>query len=334
MQARDPRLSIVLSTLGNYEVLRRVLDGYDLQDAEPGSFEMIVVADRADPEPERVDAAIGERSYPVRRITGRIPGLSANRNTGWREARAPIVLITDNDTIPVPSLVSEHLEWHRRHPEEEVAVAGHVRWARELQMTAFMAWLDSGPQFDFQSIRGIEAGWAHLYGANSSIKRGFIERVGDWDEVRLPYLYDDLDWAYRASKHGLRVLYNRKAVVDHLRFDADLEFWKQKMQRLAKTERDFVRIHPEIPAHFHYMFSKAARIPVAKGRFARLAHRVPRRVPLLGKLVWGSAEVYFPQQLAPYFLAAWEELEREEADQPAEAPLRASSAGSDPSGPK
>lgn len=316
MQGRGPQLSVILSTLGNYDVLRRVLDGYDLQDAEPGSFEMVVVADKADPEPERVDQAIGERSYPVRHITGRMPGLSANRNTGWREARAPLILITDNDTIPVPALVSEHLEWHRRHPEEEVAVVGHVRWAPELKMTAFMAWLDHGPQFDFHSIRGTEAGWAHLYGANSSIKRSFIERVGDWDEERLPYLYDDLDWSYRASKHGLRVLYNRRAIVDHLRYDADLEFWKQKMQRLAKTERDFSRIHPEIPAHFHYMFSKAARLPRAEGRFARFAHRVPPGAPLLGRLVWGSADVYFPQQLAPYFLEAWEQLEREEEGSP------------------
>ncbi len=313
MQGRDPQLSVILSTLGNYDVLRRVLDGYDLQDTEPGTFEMIVVADKADPEPERVDQAIGDRSYPVRRITGRMPGLSANRNTGWRQARAPLILITDNDTIPVPRLVSEHLAWHRRHPEEEVVVAGHVRWAPELKTTAFMTWLDHGPQFDFHSIRGIEAGWAQVYGANSSIKRAFIERVGDWDEVRLPYLYDDLDWGYRAREHGLRVLYNRDAIVDHVRYDANVEWWKTKMPRLAKAEWSFTQIHPELPPHFHYMFSTAAALPPAKGRLGHLAHLVPRWAPLLGPLVWKSADIHFPQQLAPYFLEAWEELDREAA---------------------
>ena len=59
----------------------------------------------------------------MRRITGGRPGLSANRNAGVRDARAPLVLFTDNDTIPVPQLVSEHLAWHRSHPAPEVARA-------------------------------------------------------------------------------------------------------------------------------------------------------------------------------------------------------------------
>lgn len=302
-----PRLSIVLSTLGNYEVLARVLDGYARQTAEPGAFEMIVVADQADPEPESVDAAIGERPYPVRRITGRMPGLSANRNTGWREARAPIVLITDNDTIPVPGLVEEHLAWHARQPAEEVAVVGHVRWATELKKTAFMKWLDQGMQFDFGTVDGDRGSWGHLYGANSSIKRSFIERVGDWDEVRLPYLYDDLDWAYRAKEHGLQVRYARDAVVDHLRHDANLEFWKQKMARLAQTERKFTEIHPELDPWFFRMFSFAARQPRPRGRGARMAEYVPGWVPWLGPKVWGAADLWWKQQLAPYFLEAWEE---------------------------
>ena len=39
-----PRLSVVLSTLGNHEGLRRVLDGYDAQDAPEGSFEVLARA--------------------------------------------------------------------------------------------------------------------------------------------------------------------------------------------------------------------------------------------------------------------------------------------------
>ncbi len=196
-------------------MLRRVLDGYSNQTAEPDRFEVIVVMDCADLNPAAVDDAIGTRPYRVRRLTGHRPGLSANRNTGWRAAEAPIVLFTDNDTIPVPELVAEHLAWHREHPEPEFAVVGHVRWAPELKVTPFMQWLDHGVQFEYGSITGKEASWSHLYGANASLKKDLIECVGDFDEERLPYLYDDLDWAYRARGHGMRVLYNRRAIVDH-----------------------------------------------------------------------------------------------------------------------
>jgi GT2 family glycosyltransferase len=333
--AERPELSVVLSTLGNYEVLRRVLDGYSAQDAPPGSFEMIVVSDHADPDPEAVDEAIGTRPYPVRRLTGHRPGLSANRNTGWRAARAPLVLFTDNDTIPVASVVREHLAWHRRHPAPEIAVVGHVRWARELRLTPFMRWLDHGIQFDFPSIEGIEASWSQLYGANSSLKREFVELVGDWDEERLPYLYEDIDWAYRARGRGLRVLYNRRAVVDHLRHDATLDFWKEKVRRLAPIEQDFVRIHPELRPYFFELFSHAHRQPPVRGRGERLARFVPRWVPWLGPRVWRATDLAYRQALAPHFLAAWEEARAARgAPQPEVSDRVESSAGSSPGGPK
>jgi GT2 family glycosyltransferase len=302
-----PDLSVVISTLGNYDVLRRVLDGYSRQDAPAGSFEVLVVVDHADQDPDAVRAAIGERSYATRMLRGERPGLSANRNAGWRAAGSPLVLFTDNDTIPVRRFVSEHLAWHRDHPADEVAVAGHVRWARELNVTPFMRWLDRGIQFNYSSIEGIEAGWAALYGANTSLKREFVARVGGFDEERFPYLYDDLDFAWRAREHGLRVLYNRRAVVDHVRPGMTLDFWKQKVRRLAAAERQFTRVHPDFRPWFHGKFSNAAARPPARGRGVRLARFVPPGVPWLGPLVWTSADIYFRQALAPHFLEAWEE---------------------------
>lgn len=130
------------------------------------------------------------------------------------------------------------------------------------------------------------------------------------------------------------MLYNRRAIVDHVRYDANVEWWNTKMARLAKAEWSFTQIHPELPPHFDYMFSKAARLPPARGRLVQFAHRVPRKLPVLGELVWKSADVYFPQQLAPHFLEAWEELEREGGGQSDRSELPAGTAGSEPSGPK
>ena len=53
------RLSVVISTLGNYAVLRRVLDGYSRQSVPPDEFEVIVVADHTDPDPDAITRAIG-----------------------------------------------------------------------------------------------------------------------------------------------------------------------------------------------------------------------------------------------------------------------------------
>src|SRR5215208_1358528 len=331
-----PELSVVISTLGMYDALGRVLHGYSRQNADARAFDVVVVVDQADPSPEKVDELLGERRYPVRRITGDRPGLSANRNAGVRAAAAPLVLFTDNDTIPTPGLISEHLAWHRENPAEEVAVLGHVRWAPELSVTPFMYWLDHGVQFDYPNIRGVDAGWGRFYGANVSVKRGLVERVGGFDQERLPYGYEDLDFAYRASKLGLRVLYNRLAVVDHLR-PMTLEFWKRRARRIAAAEHRFVELHPEIAPYYRRMFSHATSRPPARGRGARLIRFVPRWFPVLGPRAWNSADLYFRQAIAPEFLDAWDQAERDGAEGPAqpdvserEAP--SSSGGSSPGG--
>jgi len=300
-----PELSVVLSTLGNHQLLGRVLDGYEVQDADPGSFEVLVVADRAEPDPAAVRAAVGERPYPVRMLTGSVPGLSANRNTGWRTAGAPVVLFTDNDTIPDQHLVSEHLAWHRQHPAVEVAVVGLVRWARGIKVTPFMRWLERGVQFDYHSIPGTAASWAHLYGANSSIKVAMLERVNGYDEARFPYGYEDLDWGYRARDHGLRVLLNRRAVVAHWR-EMTVADWQARAPRLAVSEWRFCRLHPDVPPWFHRLFSEAAALPDGGRRSAALARLVPPRTPWLGPFVWARAGLHWRQQIAPYFLDAWD----------------------------
>ena len=309
----EPRLSVVLSTIGMHSVLRRVLDGYDRQNLPPEEFELVLAVDAAEPDPAAVEEAVGERAFPVRWTRGARPGLSANRNAGRRAARAPIVLFTDNDTVPRPDLVAEHLDWHRSNADDEVAVLGLVRWAPEVEVTTFMRWLDRGIQFDYPNIRGTEAGWGRFYGANVSVKRAFAERVGDFDEERLPYGYEDLDWSYRASRVGLRVLFNRRAVVDHHR-EMTLEFWKRRAARVAVSEREFVRLHPELDAWFHRLFSEAQRQPPASGRGLRLARWIPPWVPLLGSRVWHSVDLSFRQALAPHFLSAWEEQSSEGPD--------------------
>lgn len=302
--ATRPEIGIVIPTLGRAEKLRRVLDRLDRQTEPAGSFELVVAVDAKEPDPTEVDRAVGGRSYPARRISAPKPGASAARNAGWRAVEARVVLFVDDDVMPEERLVAEHLEWHRRHPEDEVGVLGHVRWADELRVTPFMRWLEHGIQFDYPSIEGTEAGWGRFYTANVSVKRVMLERAGGFEEDALPFGYEDLDLALRMSEHGFRLLYNRAAVAEHLH-EMDLEFWKRRVARIAISERQFVKMHPEVRPYFHDMFSAAAAEKPAKGRGERLARFVPRWVPVVGERAWWSADAVYRQALAGPFLEAW-----------------------------
>jgi glycosyltransferase involved in cell wall biosynthesis len=306
------QITIVIPTLGRAARLRRVLDHLERQTVPMEAFEVVVVADAKETALAELDAIVDSRRYAASRHQATKPGASAARNVGWRAARAPLVLFVDDDILPEPPLVAEHLEWHDRHPEETVGVLGHVRWADELRVTPFMRWLEHGIQFDYPNIQGTDAGWARFYTANASVKKTMLERVGGFEEEALPFGYEDLDLALRMHAHGFGLLYNRAAVAEHVH-PMDLEFWKRRVRRIAVAERQFVAIHPDLRPYFYELFSSAADATPARGLGARLAGFVPRSLPVLGPRVWSSADAVYRQALAEPFLDSWRTAETQEA---------------------
>jgi GT2 family glycosyltransferase len=297
-------LAVLIPTLGRPTSLARVLDRLDRQTLPADNFEVIVVADAQERDLAAIDSAVSARRYATRRLQARAAGASAARNTAWRAAQTPLILFIDDDVLPSPQLLAEHLSWHHRHPSPNVGVLGQVRWADEVSVTPFMRWLENGIQFDYPNIDGIDAGWGRFYTANASVKRAAVERVGGFNEVDLPFGYEDLDLALRMRDDGFVLLYNRDAVAEHLHV-MDLEYWKRRMARIAISERKFCEMHPEVPPYFFDMFSAAAAAPRAHGRGERLARFISPRVPWLGSRVWRSADSVYRQALAEPFLTAW-----------------------------
>lgn len=305
MNQAQPRISVVIPTIGRLVTLRRVLGHLDTQTVPHEKFEVIVAADARTERVGDLDRLLEGRSYQARRVQGELAGASGARNAGWRAARAPLLLFIDDDILPEPTLIGEHLLWHGRHQARAVGVLGHVRWARELKVTPFMRWLEHGIQFNYPSIKGEETVWGNFYTANASVKRELVELAGGFDDVRLPYGYEDLDLALRMHElDGFRLLYNPAARAEHVHA-MDLEFWKRRVTRIATAERWFVEMHPDIPAYFHDLFSAAAAQPPMSEQAERLARWVPRRFPFLGPRVWWRADLFYRQALARPFLEAW-----------------------------
>src|SRR3954447_20402521 len=250
------RLAIVIPTLQRHAKLSHVLDRLT---GQAGDFEAIVVTDATEPDPGGIDAR--DRGYPLRVLRAERAGASAARNVGWRATAAPLVLFIGDDMLPAPDLVAEHLAWHAREPAPEVAVLGHVRWARGLRVTSFMRWIEHGMQFDYPSIDGVAAGWGRFYTANASVKRELLEAAGGFDED-LPIMYEDLDLARRLHSRGLRLLYNRHAVVEH-DHPATVEGWRERMKIVAAAERRFTEKHPDVDPYFLHRFEHLATLPRA-----------------------------------------------------------------------
>jgi GT2 family glycosyltransferase len=288
-----------MPTMRRRAELAQALAALERQTLPRADYELILaedaLADEHGPHPEGRDVTI---------VRGAVPGASAARNAGWRAARAPVVLFVDDDIRAPSDLAQRHLAAHA-HAN---AVLGHVRWAPELKVTPFMHWVDRGVQFDWRTIRGEGPHWWHFYTANASVARALLERVGGFDEIELPFLYEDLDLARRMADHGMTLIYEPRAVADHL-VAVTPESFEARLPRLAASELAFTRRWPEADAYFHDLFASYVRGAPASGRGTRLIRFVPRRVPKLGHYVWHSADAYYCQRLGPVFLAEWERLE-------------------------
>lgn len=298
----NPELSVVIPTLGRGEKLDRALEHLAAQEGE-FDFEVIVVLDAA---AEQADAGRAPKRGDVRLERAPRPGASAARNHGWRSAKAPLILFIDDDVLAAPGLVGQHLEWHRKHPDDTVGVLGHLRWADGIKVTPFMRWLENGIQFDYPRIEGTEAGWGRFYTANASVKKSILEKVAGFDEAGFPFGYEDLDLALRMHRHGFQLLYNREAEAEHLH-EMSLDFWKERIKRIARAERTFVERHPEQRPYFHDLLQAHILERPPRGWTARLAPVVLPSVPLLGPRVWASVDAVVRHELAPHFMKAWDE---------------------------
>jgi GT2 family glycosyltransferase len=148
-----------------------------------------------------------------------------------------------------------------------------------------------------------------------------LERVGGFDDVRFPFLYEDIDLGYRLADDGFQLLYNRRADAEHLH-PTTVKDWQGRLAATAASERAWVALHPELEPYFHDRLADAAGRTQLRGRATALLRWTPRWLPWLGDKVWANATIYYRQQLAPAFLEAWAAQDRENPS------------GSPPAGPK
>ncbi len=296
-----PALSVVIPTYRRAAVLRRALD--HLEGQADDRIEVLVVDD-PDDDGAAVARAVGagERPFATTLLHRPAPGVAAARNAGWRTARGALILFLGDDILADAGLVDAHLAAHGRHPATQDAILGHVRWAAELRVTAFMRFLEEGAQFDYAHMRAGEAGWGRLYASNVSFKRELLAAVDGFDEA-FEFGYEDLELGRRLHDRGLRLLYEPGIGAAHLH-PTTLAAWERRMAAAAPAEQAMVAKHPDVAPYFHDALADW-RGRRTSARAAQLADLVPAGVPLVGPRVHAAARAHWKATLANAFFAGW-----------------------------
>ena len=247
--ARDngPKISVVLTTYNRPELLEKVLTGFAKQTVPKEDFEVIIVDDGSDPPAQDVVKKFNS-AININYLRQENSGLAVARNNGIRAAKGWIVLFSDDDDVPSPQLIAEHLRSHRENPDERVAVLGHLDWQPDLKVTPLMHYVTriGGEYFCYNRLEGgkFYDSWK-WWGGLVSVKLSLLKSVdGPFDE-RLRFGYEDTELVCRLMPKGVRILYNADA-KSFILSQIDFEGFCRRRYMQGQALYRVAHTHPEI----------------------------------------------------------------------------------------
>src|SRR5258708_7250786 len=163
-----PVVSVVTPTYNRRASLDRLLSGLRVQTFPADRFELVVVDDGS------TDGTVPYLRSLDMPFSGRVfeqahAGPAEARNLGVAQARGRIVLFLDDDVLPVPSLIEDHVTTHGE--ATDLVVIGPMSPPRGWRRPAWIRWDEETLQQQYRAL--LEGQWVctprQFYTANASV---------------------------------------------------------------------------------------------------------------------------------------------------------------------
>jgi len=150
-------------------------------------------------------------------------GPGPTRNRLLERAKAPVVLLLNDDVVPSRDLLEAHLRAHAELEPRQAMVLGAAPWKVYAPDRMFDRLIrETSMVFFYDQMVGERAanpihdwGFRHAWTLNLSFAAASAQRVGGFNESLKCACFEDLEFAWRMSKLGMPVLYRPGAVVTH-----------------------------------------------------------------------------------------------------------------------
>jgi glycosyltransferase involved in cell wall biosynthesis len=229
-------VTIVVPTFNRRARLQRVLSALEQQAIDRSRFEVVVVDDGSSD--GTADWLRGQKfGFALRVIEQANQGPAAARNAGVANAQGQLVLFLDDDVVPGPDLVAEHLKMHEA--EKDIVVTGPMSSLPRYEQP-WVAWEQAKLEAQYRAmIRGDYApSFRQFWTGNASLaKRHFVEAGGFDVSCKRG---EDVELGQRLDARGLSFRFNPAAVGWH-HAERSLESWSAAHRSYGALEVEIFR---------------------------------------------------------------------------------------------
>jgi peptidoglycan/xylan/chitin deacetylase (PgdA/CDA1 family)/GT2 family glycosyltransferase len=282
-----PKLSIVIATYNRIQHLQTCLEALARQTQAAGDFEVVVVVDGSTDGTSEMLGRI-QAPYFLRTFWQENAGQATALNRGIQEAIGRYCLFLDDDIVPDPQLVSEHLHLQERNPG--AVVAGQLTLSLHPKTDWYARAFAHGWREHYDNLNCDPAllTWEDCYSGNMSAPRDALLACGGF-ALNLTRGYD-VDLAYRLEKHGCSLIYASNASGSQYEQKSFPQL-SRDAENAGKTDillfQDQGRLSQALGS-----FAQGSWRKVVLRRFLLAFHIPPRLLAFLGWLIKSPARRY------------------------------------------
>ncbi len=228
------RATIQLCTYNRAALLERVLDACFEQTVPSESYEVVLVNDGSpDHTPEVIARARTRATCRFDVIEQQNSGLAKGRNAGIARAQGERIIFIDDDVLPLPNFVEEHLRSHDAHPKS--IVRGGAINVESFDDLPPPVW----------SIKDYSGNF--FWTTNVSVPLATMRAIGGFNESFSEYGWEDIDVGLRLRFGGVRAVFNKHALAYHYKprpRSGNVEKMVKQARAQARTAVQLAHIHP------------------------------------------------------------------------------------------
>lgn len=238
-------ITVIIPTYNRKELLKKTLLSLESQTYPKNRFEVIVVDDGGT---DGTEATVSELkkglSLNFSYFKQSNKGPAAARNVGIKNAEGEYIYFVDDDIELSPVCLEEHMQ---SHAKEDVAILGYTIWSDKIKITEFMDFIaPNGFLFNYANIKDPnDCGYGCFWTNNVSLHRHWLKE-DVFDENFYPErgkpIMEDAELAYRLSKKGLRIVFNKNALAYHYHKIEEKRFF-ERGKLAGQTEVLFYKKH-------------------------------------------------------------------------------------------